>query len=70
MEFVHGFVPKSNLEMIIREQERKIALERITRLNHTMALELQELSNEDNRNALKDIVDKILIDNPKDFWNK
>lgn len=70
MEFVYGFVPQANLEEIVREQARKIALERMTRLNHTMALELQELSKEDKRNALKNMVDKILINNPKDFWNK
>ncbi len=70
MEFVYGFVPHITLEEMVREQARKIALERMKRLNHTMALELQDLSDEDKKSALKDMVDKILIDNPKDFWNK
>ena len=70
MEFVYGFVPRASLEDMVRDQARKIAMERMKRLNHTMALELQELSDEDKKSALKDMVDKILIDNPKDFWNK
>lgn len=70
MEFVYGFVPHMTLEEMVRKQAQKIALERMNRLNHTMALELQDLSDEDKKNALKDMIDKILIDNPKDFWNK
>ncbi len=70
MEFIYGFVPHVTLEEMVRDQARKIAIERMNRLNHTMALELQELSDEDKISALKDMVDKILIDNPKDFWNK
>ena len=70
MEFVYGFVPRSTLEEMVSNQARKIAMERMKRLNHTMALELQELSDEDKRSALKDMADKILIDNPKDLWNR
>lgn len=70
MEFVYGFVPKDTLESMVREQARKIAMDRMKRLNHTMRLELQELSDNEKENALKDMIDKILIDEPKDFWNK
>lgn len=70
MEFVYGFVPRGTLEEMVRDQARKIAIERMKRLNHTMALELQELSDEDKKSALKDMVDKILVDNPKNFWNR
>lgn len=41
MEFVYGFVPKNTLEAMVREQARKIAMERMKRLSHTMSLELQ-----------------------------
>jgi predicted DNA-binding mobile mystery protein A len=70
MEFVYGFVPHVTLEEMVREQAKKIALERMKRLNHTMSLELQALSEEDKKSVLKDMIDKILIDNPKDLWNK
>lgn len=70
MEFVYGFVPRQSLEDMVRDQAKKIALERMARLNHTMSLELQELSDEDKKSDLKDMIDKILINNPKDLWNK
>ena len=70
MEFVYGFVPKDTLEAMVREQARKIAMERMKRLSHTMSLELQELSAKNKESALKDMIDKILIDEPKDFWNQ
>lgn len=70
MEFVYGFVPKDTLEYMVREQAKKISLERMKRLSHTMSLELQELSAKDKESTLKDMIDKILIDEPKDFWNK
>ena len=70
LKFVYGFVPEDTLESLVREQARKIALDRMKRLSHTMRLELQELSEKDKESALKDMIDKILIDEPKDFWNK
>lgn len=70
MQFVYGFVPKGTLESIVHEQAKKIAIERMKLLNHTMSLELQELSSKDKNIALNDMIDKILINARKDFWNK
>lgn len=70
MEFVYGFVPKDNLETMVRQQANKIAHEKMKRLSHTMRLELQELSEEEKKSALKDMIDKILIEEPKNFWKK
>ncbi len=35
-----------------------------------MRLEMQELSMEEKETALKDTIDRILIDDLKDFWGK
>jgi predicted DNA-binding mobile mystery protein A len=70
MEFVYGFVPKDNLETMVRQQANKIAHEKMKRLSHTMRLELQELSEDEKKSALKDMIDKILIEEPRDFWKK
>jgi len=35
-----------------------------------MRLEMQELSVEEKEKALKDMIDRILIDEQKDFWKK
>jgi predicted DNA-binding mobile mystery protein A len=68
MKFVYGFIPKESLEEMTRQQARKIALKRMDKVNHTMRLEDQELDNKDKEKALEDMIQKILIDQPKDFW--
>jgi len=70
MDFVYGFVPRTSLNEMVRQQAKKIALHKMERLDNTMRLEQQELSSEEKERALKDMIDRILIDGPKDFWKK
>ncbi|MCB9719921.1 MAG: mobile mystery protein A [Candidatus Omnitrophica bacterium] len=69
MHFVYCFVPESTLEDMVREQARRIALKRLKRLDNTMRLEKQGLSEGEKKKALDDMIEKILIDNPKDLWD-
>lgn len=68
MHFVYGFVPQDSLEEMVRNQAKRIALKRLETLDNTMRLESQGLSGEEKSKALDDMIEKILIDNPKDFW--
>lgn len=68
MKFIYGFVPKDSLENSIRLQARKLALKRMERLDHTMRLELQNLSKEGKEKAIDDMVDRILIEGDKELW--
>jgi predicted DNA-binding mobile mystery protein A len=70
MKFVYGFVPKERLEKMVQEQAKKIALKRMAKVNHTMRLEEQELSEEQKEQALEDLIQKILLEEPKDFWDQ
>lgn len=70
MDFVYGFVPRTSLNTMVRKQAEKIALQKIKRLDHTMRLEMQELSSEEREKSLQDMIDKILIEEPRDFWKK
>ncbi|MBN1951133.1 MAG: mobile mystery protein A [Bacteroidales bacterium] len=70
MDFVYGFVPKTTLNDMVRGQAKKLAIQKMQRLDHTMRLEMQELSDDEKQKALADMIDKILIDEPKDFWKK
>jgi predicted DNA-binding mobile mystery protein A len=70
MDFVYVFVPRTSLNEMVREQAKKLALKKMERLDHTMRLEMQELSSEEKEKALKDIIDRILIDELKDFWKE
>ena len=69
MKFVYGFVPEESLESMAREQAKKIASKRLASMEHTMKLERQGLSSEEQAKALNDMIQKILIDPPKDFWD-
>lgn len=68
MKFVYALMPESSLEAMVQEQAKKIARERLRRLETTMRLENQELSSEEQLKALKDMIDKLLIDESKDLW--
>lgn len=70
MRFVYGFVGEKTLEQLVRDQAQKIALKRLERLDKTMVLELQGLPEEEKQKAIKDLIDKILVEEPKDFWNE
>ena len=70
MQFVYGFVPKNSLEDMVKEQAQKVALKRMAKVNHTMRLEEQELTNDEKAKSFDDLVQKILIENPRDFWDQ
>lgn len=70
VKFVYGFVPEQDLEEIVRQQARKIAKKRLSRIDHSMKLERQGVSNEEQQEALNDLTDKILVEEPKNFWNQ
>lgn len=69
MTFVYGFVPHKDLETMVRDQAKKLAQERMKKLDHTMQLELQGLNKDDREKALSDMVDKILVEGDKELWN-
>jgi len=68
MKFVYGFVSQEGLEDIIRTQAKKLALQRMKTLDHTMRLELQNLSPSEKEKAIEDMVDRILIEGDKQLW--
>lgn len=70
VKFVYGFVPEQELEEMVREQALKIAKKRLKRIDHSMKLELQGVSDEEQEEALNDLIDKILIEEPKNFWGQ
>lgn len=70
MDLVYAFVPKTSLEDMVNAQAEKIAGKRMNKANHTMKLEDQELSAEEKAGSMETLVQKILIQEPKDFWDQ
>lgn len=70
VRFVYGFIPKSSLEDLVKEQTQKIAQKRMGQVNHTVRLEDQEHSMEEKAKAFDDLVLKILVEDSKNFWDQ
>lgn len=67
--FVYCLVPKTDLEDIVREQAKKIALNLMKRASHTMSLEDQGLSDEENKEILDNMIEKTLQEQPSNLWD-
>jgi predicted DNA-binding mobile mystery protein A len=70
LKFVYGFVPEQDLEEVVHEQARKIAKKRLSRVDHSMKLELQGVSDKEQEDALNDLTEKIMVEEPKHFWGQ
>ena len=68
--FVYGFVPYSSLEDTIRKQAQIIAAKRLTQASHTMFLENQMLSDEENEKVLAQMVDELVYELPSYLWDE
>ncbi len=66
--FVYGFVPRKTLEQTVRNQAIHVAKKRMSRVSHTMALEDQALSTEENKRAFESLVDELVRTMPKSLW--
>ena len=67
--FVYCLVPKDDLENIVRDQAKKIALNRLQRASHTMNLEGQELDRDENKEIMNNMVERIMNEQPADLWD-
>ena len=67
--FVYALVPRSSLEESVKTQVRLVAAERLQRVAHTMLLEAQGLSAEEQQASMTDAVEELARETPKDFWD-
>ena len=66
--FVYAIVPRTSLEETVRVQARKVAEARMQRVSHSMLLEAQNLSSEEQRASLDAAVEELVREMPKDLW--
>ncbi len=67
--FVYALVPRSSLEETVRTQAKALAAERLHRVSHTMLLEAQGLSLEEQQASLDAAVEELVRETPKDLWD-
>lgn len=67
--FVYALVPRSTLEETVRTQARTVAAERLQRVSHSMLLEAQGLSTNEQQASLDDAIEELARETPKDLWD-
>jgi predicted DNA-binding mobile mystery protein A len=67
--FIYALVPRSSLEETVKTQARAVAAERLQRVSHTMLLEAQGLSPEEQQAFLDDAIEELVRETPKDLWD-
>lgn len=67
--FVYALVPHTSLEETVRSQARMVAQGRIERVAHSMLLEAQSLSAEEQQATLKATIDELVREMPKELWD-
>lgn len=67
--FVYALVPRTSLEDTVRGQARLVLQERMGRVAHSMLLEAQSLSAEEQQRSLEAAIDELLREMPKELWD-
>lgn len=67
--FVYAVVPRTNLEDTMHRQARKVAAKRLSRTSHTMLLEDQMVSNDEQQKMFEAKVEDLMHNIPNDFWS-
>ncbi len=67
--FVYALVPRTSLEDTVQSQARLVAQERIERVAHSMLLEAQSLSAEEQQASLKATIDELVREMPRELWD-
>ena len=68
---VYAIVPNnSTLENIVLDRARKKATKILAGVNHTMALEDQNLSDEDIRSEIENLAHEIIVKKPRIIWDE
>ncbi len=67
--FVYAFVPRISLEHTVHDRVKQVAEERLKRASQSMLLEGQELNEDDELDALSDMVEEMIENLPSTLWD-
>jgi predicted DNA-binding mobile mystery protein A len=67
--FVYGLVPRTSLDDIVRNQAKNVATKRLAWADHTMSLEGQSLTQEENKKILADMIEALMETLPANLWD-
>jgi predicted DNA-binding mobile mystery protein A len=67
--FVYALVPRKELGEIVRERAISLAKRKLARVSHSMLLEAQQLSEEEEKRAFETEMEELIRDMPKELWD-
>jgi predicted DNA-binding mobile mystery protein A len=67
--FVYAFVPRTSLEHTVHDRAKQVAEERLKRASQSMLLEAQELNEDDELDALSDMIEEMIETLPSTLWD-
>lgn len=69
-ELIYAIVPKTSLEEILKSQAAKIATKKVNYISHSMALENQQLTEQQDKEQIAELI-KLLLEGPaKKLWDE
>jgi predicted DNA-binding mobile mystery protein A len=68
--FVYSLVPRTSLEQTLRDQATMVAKKRLARVSHTMMLENQELSTNEQKQVLNEMINELVDTLPSTLWDE
>ncbi|MDP8265666.1 MAG: mobile mystery protein A [Candidatus Aceula meridiana] len=69
-ELVYAFVPLKNLEDVVRKRAGVVVQQQHDRSSHTMALEGQELDQQQKKSFFKAEIEQLCRETPKYLWER
>ena len=66
--FVYAVIPRESLTDIVRKRARSLAGKRLARVSHSMLLEAQHLTAEEQQKVLDAEVEELIRNMPKELW--
>jgi predicted DNA-binding mobile mystery protein A len=67
--FVYALVPRTTLSKTVRERAEATANKRLERISHSMLLEDQQLSQDEQQKAVRAEIEELIRTMPKELWD-
>lgn len=67
--FVYAVIPRTSFSAIVRRQAEELARKRLGDVAHTMLLEAQQLTTEEQQKAFEMEVEELFRTQPKELWD-
>jgi len=69
-DLVYAFIPRTQLEDVVKKRAQEVALRQFNNSAHTMALEDQSLDPRQRQQLLQTQVERLCRETPKELWEK